>query len=736
LPKLVSAGMAEAGAAIDAAAVGGWAARLPVFRPLATVRRALEAERDRWFLWLPVFLGAGIGIYFSLTVEPSLWIGLVAAPASILGALLARRFDRCAPAAIAIAAIAVGFAAAQIETAAVAAPVLAKALNRVSLEGRVIEVEPVAAGRRILVEPRRIGRLDPAALPARIRITLRRGDSAPMPGAAIALTAALYPPPGPAMPGAYDFQRRAYFDRLGAVGYASGKVQVLPEETVGGWQVWVAGIRARMTERILAALPGRDGAIAAAIITGETHAIPERDAQAFRDAGLAHILVIAGLHMGLVAGLAFLVLRTGLALVPWLALRFNTKKGAAVLALLVTFAYMLLSGATVSSRRSFFMTALVLLAILVDRVALSARGLAWAALAIMLASPFAAVGPSFQMSFAAVSGLVAFYETFRGPLGEWHRGAGIGRRIAVYALGVICTTTVTTLATAPFTEFHFNRFPIYSAAANAIAVPLTGIWVIPWAMLSCVLMPFGLEQWGLVPMGWGIEAIAEIALKVSSWSGAAAVLPSMPVWGLALLSFGGFWLCVWRRRWRLLGLVPLALGYATLVLPRPPDVLVDGESGAMAVRAADGSYLVEAGKRSGFVMETWTRRGATVASAAWPENGASADGLLACDIEGCLYRLNGWAVALARDRSALDEDCRRADLVIATMPSRGVCRRTPVIDRFDTWRNGSYAVWLESDTVTVESIHDWRGERPWVPPRFARGRVNTAAGVPRADPAP
>ena len=717
--------------------IARWAsAPLPRFRPFAALRRALEAERDRWLLWLPMFLGAGIGIYFSLTVEPPLWIGLVAAPLALAGALAARWCERGAAAAIAIAAVAVGFAAAQIETSAVAAPVLAKPLDRVRVEGTVVEVEPLSAGRRILIEPRRIGRLDPTALPARIRITLRKGEAAPMPGASIALTATLHPPSGPAMPGAYDFQRRAYFDRLGAVGYAVGPVRALTEENAGGWRIWIAALRAQMSERILAALPGREGAIAAAIITGETHAIPERDAQAFRDAGLAHILVIAGLHMGLVAGVAFLVLRTGLALIPWVALRFNTKKGAAMLALLVTFAYMLLSGATVSSRRSFFMTALVLLAILVDRLHLSARGLAWAALAILLASPFAAVGPSFQMSFAAVSGLIAFYETFRDRFSAWHHGAGVGRRLALYLLATVCTTMVTTVATAPFTEFHFNRFPVYSAAANAIAVPLTGIWVIPWAMASCALMPFGLEHWGLVPMGWGIEAIAEIALWVTSWPGAAVVLPSMPVWGLMVLSFGGFWLCVWRRRWRLLGLVPLALGCATLLLPRPPDVLVDGDSSAMAVRMADGTYLIEAEKRGGFTTETWVRRGATAAWAAWPRNGVSADGSLTCDIEGCLYRAQGWAVALARDRSALEEDCTRADLVIAPMPSRGVCRETPIIDRFDTWRNGSFAIWLDPGHITVESVRDWRGERPWVPVRGAGGRINTAAATPRAGPAP
>ena len=269
------------------------------------------------------------------------------------------------------------------------------------------------------------------------------------------------------MPGAYDFQRRAWFDRLGGVGYAQGPLRPLEGEAPATWRLWLAALRADMSERIMAALPGRTGGIAAAIITGETHAIPEADAQAFRDAGLAHILVIAGLHMGLVAGLAFFAVRTGLALVPWVALRFNTKKGAAVAALLVTFGYMLLSGATVSARRSFFMTSLVLLATLVDRLHLSARGLAWAALAIMLANPYAATTAGFQMSFAAVAGLVAFYETFRERIGGWYRDAGRVRCWGIHLLGIVFTTVVSTIATTPFTVFQvslFDKLTIRSAA--------------------------------------------------------------------------------------------------------------------------------------------------------------------------------------------------------------------------------------------------------------------------------
>ncbi len=700
------------------------------------LRRTLLAERDRWFLWLPVFLGAGIGIYFSLTFEPLLWLGVMLAALATAGVAILRWRERGIAAALAIAAVVVGFAAGEIETWA-ASPVLERPTGRVIVEGRVVDVEPLPEGRRLVIEPRRIGSLPRASLPARVRITLRDNEGAAIPGEGVSALAVLYPPSGPAMPGAYDFQRRAYFDRLGGVGYAQGSLRPLADEPPATWRVWVASLRATISARIMAALPGTTGGIAAAIITGETHAIPEADAQAFRDAGLAHILVIAGLHMGLVAGIAFFAVRAGLALVPWLALRLNTKKGAALAALLVTFGYLLLSGATVSSRRSFVMTTLVLLAILVDRLSLSARALAWAALAVMLASPYAVTTAAFQMSFAAVAGLVAFYETFRERIGGLYRDAGLARRWGLHLLAIVLTTVVTTVATTPFTVFHFNRYAVYSVAANIVAVPITGLWVLPWAMLSCALMPFGLERVALAPMGWGIDLIADVARIVTSWPGAAQLVPSMPLWGLMLLGFGGFWLCVWRRRWRLLGLAPIAAGYLTLLLPRPPDILIDGESRLMAVRGSDGSYLVSGSERSRYAEDTWTRRSAVGRGLPWPQAGTSADGTLACDREGCLYKASGRAVALERSATALTEDCVRADLVVISVPNRGECRAKPVIDRVDTWRNGSYAIWLDADRITIESVRDWRGQRPWVPLRGPnRAALSTAATARPAGPAP
>lgn len=663
-------------------------------------------------------MGAGIGIYFSLDREPPWWIG-VGGMAIALATLLAAWRDRFnLGAAAAILAVALGFAAAQIETWAVAAPVLRHRLGPVEVTGRLVAVDPLPEGTRLLIAPDRVGDLDAAHRPARLRVRLRRGEPAAVPGDWIDLRAMLMPPPAPSTPGAYDFERRAWFDRLGAVGYVLGAPQRLapPDgEAPGFWRHAIESLRASVTARIRAALPDRSGAIAAAIIAGETHAIAPDDAGAFRDAGLAHILVIAGLHMGMVAGIAFFALRALFALIPPLALNYPTKKFAAAGALLVIFGYLLLSGATVSSRRAFVMIGLVLLAAIVDRVSVSARAIAIAAVVVMLMTPDAVTGPSFQMSFASVGCLIAFYEAMRPRIIAWHVDAGLLRRLGLYVIGLAFTTIVTTIATAPFTIYHFNQFPLYSVIANAVAVPITGFWVMPWAITGVLLMPLGLEKLALVPMSWGIDAIAAIGHRVTDWPGAVMHVPSLSTTALLLIALGGLWLMIWLGAWRWWGLAPIALGFLSLIASRPPDLLVSADMRLIAVRAADGAYLPSVAHRTSIIEDNWTRRAAAELGPAWPRDGASADGSLRCDASGCFYQARGKVVALIRDGAALPDDCRVADLVISPVAAHRACTAPMIVDRIDTYREGGYAIWLDPSRVRSETVRQWQGERPWSP---------------------
>jgi competence protein ComEC len=691
----------------------------PARAPAPRAIDRLFAERARWPLWLPVCLGLGISLYFDLDFEPAPVMGpsVLALAAALVVAL--RRRPLLFGVAAGLLAGAIGFAAAQLATWSSRAPVLEKRVGPVLVEGRVLEVDLLPEGRRIVAEPRSIGKLGPAELPAKLRIRLTRGGDALGPGEWFRVRAILMPPPAPAMPGAYDFQRQAWFDRLGAVGFSVGKAERLeppPSEQPAGWRIAVAQLRHAMTERIVAVLPGGTGGVAAALITGEMGPIPPEVNQAFRDSGLAHLLSISGIHMSLVAGIAFVALRALFALIPPLVLRYPVKKWSAGLALLLVGAYTLLAGSPVPAQRSFFMIALVLLAVIVDRLQISMRTVAWAAAVVMVWTPIGVLGPSFQMSFGAVIALIAFYEANRSRLASWQEGRGLAGQIGLYFVGIALTTVVATVATTPFAVYHFNRFALYALPANAAAVPITGFWVMPWAMIACLLMPFGLEAWALVPMGWGVDAIIKVAEGVSGWPGAVYLIPAMSQWGLLLVALGGLWVCLWRGTWRRWGAVPVCLGLATALLADPPDVVVSGDARLIAVRGRGGEYLLSTDKGARIAEETWTRRAAVERGPTWPERGVSPDGVLSCDPLGCVYKAQGRTVALVRRGEAVAEDCAGADLVVSPLPVRAPCRAVArVVDRFDVWRSGAHAVWLSPGGIRVESVDGSRGDRPWVP---------------------
>lgn len=704
-----------------------WAAASLARRLPAWLLGELDRDRERWILWLPVAFGAGIAAYFALPWEPPLWPAAVAALLVALGLVRARRHDLAWVLALGALALLAGFAMAQVRTALVAAPVLERGLGPVTVTGRVLEVEPQGAGRRIVLQPTAIQRLAPEALPQRVRLRLTARDPAvPKPGQAITLRAVLRPPPEPAAPGAFDFARRAYFQQLGAVGYAVAHAELeaaAPESSeslLASWHLWWAGLRAAVAARVLAELPGDGGAVAAALMTGDRGAISRSTMDAIRASGLAHLLAISGLHMGLVAGLVFFGLRAGLALVPGLALRYPIKKWAAASAILAAFAYLFLVGATIPTQRAFLMIGIVFVAVLLDRTAISLRLVAWAALVVLALAPESLLGAGFQMSFAAVTALVAGYEAMaaRGSLRRPDDGAA--RRLLIYLAGVVLTSVIAIAATAPFAAYHFNRLALYGLASNLVAVPVTGFWIMPWALIAYLLMPLGLEGPALQAMSWGVSAVLWMAQTVAGWPGAVLLTGIVSTLGFGLIVAGGLWLCLWRRPWRLGGLAAIGLGLLLAGREPPPDILVSRDGKLMAVRDAEGQGLwLNTTRSAGFTRDIWLRRDGSAAAQPWPAAGTALAGRLSCDPLGCLLRRDGELVALVRDARALAEDCRVASLLISVEPLRRLPCPAPalVIDRFDLWRHGAHAVWLGPSGPRVESVAERRGQRPWVQSR-------------------
>lgn len=699
-----------------AAAGHGLAARLAL-----GVARRLDAERERWALWTPVALGLGIAIYFELPSEPPLWLGI----ATMLIGFLLCAARGAAPALLVIgvtlAAGGLGFTAMTWRTQSVAAPVLVRAYSG-AVEGRIVEIGILPEGRRVVLDQVVLRGVNESATPRRVRISVTRAPFTHATGDRVAIPAMLHPPAGPALPGAFDFQRFAWFQRLGAVGYATGAPVLLERGRPSGLIMRIDELRRGLTERITTALPGDAGAFAAAILTGDQNGLSKEAAQALRDSGLAHILSISGLHLAFAAGLMMGLVRYGLALLPGIALRYPVKKIAAVAALLGSAFYLALAGAPVPAQRAFGMLAIALIGVLVDRTALTLRLVCWAAAVILLIQPESLTGASFQLSFAAVVALVAAWEAARLWRARRHaegvdRTDGMRQRVGRYAADSIMSTLVASLATAGFAIYHFNRLSLVGVVANLLAVPLTGIWVMPCGLVAMLLAPLGLEWLALVPMGWGIEWTLDIARWAAALPGAASVAPSMPGASLWLLTLGGLWFCFWRTRWRWFGLLGVALAVAVIPLQRAPDLMISEDARALAIRGERGLVLHSTrGER--IAGETWTRRAGEAAAERWPDSGDSTDGTLRCSGGLCVLKRHGVEVRLVVRPEARPRACAGAAPVVSVVPLRNQCRGALwTIDRFDLWRHGAHAVWLGENgrPARIETTRQERGDRPWVP---------------------
>ncbi|MGG5809523.1 ComEC/Rec2 family competence protein [Falsiroseomonas sp. CW058] len=725
----------------------------PAGRPGLLVRAGAGAagllahQHGRFAPWMAVALGAGIVAYFERATEPGPGV-LWAVPALGLAALLlARRSVLAAWLCGLAAAAALGFGAAAWHAARMPPP-LVLPFGAVSLTGTVAEVEALPEGLRLTLDAPRLGGGE--ALPRRLRVRLRADDPArPEPGQAVALRALLREPGAPAAPGGWDFQRAAYFSGLGGSGFALGPARVLPGE---GAPPALAALRARLEQRIRAGIPGAPGAIAAALVTGSQGAIPAAELAAMRDSGLAHLLSVSGLHMAIVMGAVFAVLRLALAAVPWVALRVPGKAVAAIGGLAAGGFYMLLTGSQVPMQRCFGMAVLVTLAILSGRRPLSLRALALAAAAVMLAAPAELLGPSFQMSFAAVLALVAGHEALAPALARLRTLPGPWRRPALLVAGLVVTSALAGAATAPFGLHHFGRLQLYGIAANAVAVPLTSLWVMPAGMVALVAMPVGLEAWPLWLMGQGVEGILWVARLVAAWPGAAPALAPLPGWSLALAAFGFCWLCLWQGTLRWPGVPMVVAGLAAGLASPPPDLLVSPDSRLVALRTPEGVFLHRLPGATAFTRDALLRRMGVAAAQPLPEEGEVAGGAIACSAAACRFRPRpGAAEAVllrtpppprgARrgpgpDAAALAEACGRAALIVATEPIRPRCAASAAIDRFTTWRDGPQAAWLGPAGAVLVAGRAMRGDRPWVPAPPLPGRAEPLPLAPRDGEAP
>lgn len=714
----------EVAGAPRAVRIGGW---------LAGLAAAFETERARWFLWLPVVFGFGIAAYFALPFEPPLLLALLAPLAATALRLAVPRHTLATMLTAALLAASIGFAVVAVRAAFVGAPVLAGPLSHAEVRGFVERLEPRAeGGERLTLLVTALAGLDAVELPRRVRIRVSPIEPRLVPGDAIAVRATLAPPAPPALPGDYDFARYAYFLGIGGVGYATAPPvrDAAPPPAPFELRVGAAVERFRdhLSRRIVAVLPGETGAIAAALITGERGGITDATNGAYRDSGLFHILSISGLHMAIMGGAVFWVVRLLLALAPGIALRYPIKKWAAAAALLASFAYLAISGGSFATLRSFVMIAIMFLAVMLDRPALALRNVAASALLILLVFPESLLDAGFQMSFAAVVALVAAYEALRERMArDAAPDFGMAYKVALFFGGIVLSTLVASLAVAPFAAFHFHKSQQYAVIANLLAVPLTNLVVMPAALATLIVMPLGLEALPLTVMGLGIDAMTAVARQVAALPGAVVALPAVPAAAFVLILLGGLWLTLWQERWRLLGFVAIAAGLVIAPTLEHPDILAGRDGALVAVRGADGRLEVLASPRSEFEIKRWLEHdgdgreagkavGETIARLGIRKpDGTATHRSLTCDAIGCTAVVAGATIAIPRHPAAIAEDCHRADLVVLAVPRGARCHRPAAVIDFGAIRDrGTHAIYVDGPhRFRITTVADARGDRPW-----------------------
>ncbi|MFM9889935.1 MAG: ComEC/Rec2 family competence protein [Rickettsiales bacterium] len=667
-----------------------------------------RAEAARHFNWLPVLFGVGIGIYFALPVEPPLWLLPVLAGLAAMVMLRARQVPF--PARVALLLITFGAAAASVATQRTHPVILHEALSPRPIAGVVDDVQHTEHGVRLTLTDVHIPDApENAVLPNRVRLSVRlKKDSTlalPAIGDTIAITAALLPPMGPALPHGYDFARHFYFADIGAIGYGLPPWKIASPASDNGLYGDFRNWRLRLTEHIISKLGVGTGGIAAGLITGDARAITEDDFDALRASNLYHIIAISGEHMVVISGVIFVALRLlALVLLParW-RFRPEVKSVAAAVALLLVTAYLFVTGVPISATRAYGMIALVLLAIMLRRRVDAVRSLALTAFVMLLWDPSNLLDPGFQLSFAATLAILALVEAVL-------RGGVLDKPLVPRVLTAIGTMLLISVvaegATAFFVIAQFNNLSLYGVFANMLATSLVSLFMMPMVALFFVLLPFGLHDFALALLRYGIDALLALAYWVAGFPHAQQFVPSPPGWGVALFALGLLWLCLWQTRWRRFGVVPMVLGVMTLLIPTPPDLLVGVAAKQIMLRTPDGFALAR-GRASGMVPQLWAYGvgQASVPKAAAPD--------WRCDARGCVARVRGKLVAFPADAAALADDCARAQVIVSTLTPLKCTSRDVQFVSAAALARGVSALWVNGDKVRIAYSSDWQGRRPW-----------------------
>jgi competence protein ComEC len=698
-----------AGAPLPQRARGYWKARIRA--SFEGLEKLLEAERAQLPPWFVVGFGGGIAAWFALD-RPAQWSAFLClgGALAIFGFGLGSGRAGRALGLFALAA-ALGCSLVWARSAWVASPRLDRPAV-VDLAARVETVDYLTAKDSV----RLTVQVADSQLPPRVRVSIAQKDLPPgiAPGADIRVKARLAPPPPMALPGTYDFARDAWFLGIGAVGKALGPIAVIhPAQPQG-----LDRARTDLRQHIASRLSPRPAGIAIALVTGDQNAVDADDADAMRRSGLTHLLSVSGLHIAAVVAFAMLLSLKLLALSERLALRFNLVLVSAAVAAAAGIGYTLLTGAQVPTVRSCVAALLILAGIAIGRDAISIRLIAAGALVVLLFRPEAIAGASFQMSFAAVTAIVALHSMAWSRRLFQRREESPAMRLARAIAAMVMTGLVVELGLIPLALFHFHRSGLYGVGANIIAIPLTTFVIMPLEAGALLLDALGWGKPLWVLCGLAIDGLLRLAHMVAAARGAVVLLPSMPGWAFGFMVAGGLWLCLWTTRLRLLGIPPFVIGAIGAASTATPDLLITGDGRHLAVVTGQGVPLLLRDRAGDYIRSLIAEAsgfdGDPDDLGSEPSSTCSHDECVAVLHKvGREWRLLATRSATQLDRTTMTGACAGADIVVADrrLP-RGCTPHWLKLDRTALARTGGLAIYLGTEP-RVDTVAQRVGAHPW-----------------------
>ena len=571
-------------------------------------------------------------------------------------------------------------------------------IPQTNLTGTVKDVIETAYGRnQIVINDIKTPRLSDWQTPQNIRLNISSEMQSPQKEDVISAVVSLSPPPSSHTPSDFDIGRQLYFKKIGAVGKIHNlKIRKQSEKNF---------MRDKINRRIDTLFPETTKSIGKALLTGNSKGIPPETYQNYRNAGIAHILSVSGLHMSLLAGIIFFIVRTVLSLIPYVSLRWNTKKTSAFFALIICFFYLQISGMSYAAQRAFIMVALMLIAVLSNRRALSVVSVAWAAFFVLLFSPESLVSPGFQLSFSAVIALICVYETgIKKYVSLSEKKSNLVFYFLSRTTAVVTASFIASLATAPFVIFHFREIPVYSLLGNLLCSSLIGFLIMPSLAFGTLLMPLGLDKFFLLSASFGIDLINKTAAFISSLPHAVLSFPEMPVWGLVSAVFGGLWFCLWSGRIRLWGTLFFITGLLSPLTTVSPDIYIRARTAAF--RNNDGLLEFRDGSAEfGFKMK-WLS-----------ENQQNEELIKPCPYGFCLYEKNGFKIGLAYTRTGAYDACLVSDLDILflTVNFNEKCLAKEKITKSEIEKAGTYTLGILPEKIKIRTVLQEKGFRSWHP---------------------